>query len=53
MDRYAEKYPDRVAIIWEGDDPTEHIKITYKELLEQVCQTANSLKKLVLRRVIE
>ena len=50
VDRYAEKYPDRVAIIWEGDDPTEHIKITYKELLEQVCQTANSLKKIGIKK---
>ncbi len=50
VDRYAEKYPDRVAIIWEGDDPTEHIEITYKELLEQVCKTANSLKKIGIKK---
>ena len=50
VDRYAEKYPDRVAIIWEGDDPTEHIEITYKELLEQVCQTANCLKKIGIKK---
>ena len=24
VDRYAEKYPDKIAIIWEGDDPEEH-----------------------------
>jgi len=35
---------DRVAIIWEGNDPSEVRNITYKELLDQTCKFANVLK---------
>ena len=30
VDRHAKKNPDRVAIIWEGDEPKDTKKITYK-----------------------
>ncbi|PPR46022.1 MAG: Acetyl-coenzyme A synthetase [Alphaproteobacteria bacterium MarineAlpha5_Bin8] len=46
IDRYAENDPDRIAIIWESDDPNVSKKITYKELLDNVCKTANALKKI-------
>ena len=46
VDRHAEKDPNKIAIIWEGDDPNVSKKITYKELLENVSKTANVLKKL-------
>lgn len=32
LDRHLEKRGDQVAIIWEGNDPSENKKITYKEL---------------------
>ena len=35
---------DRVAIIWEGNDPSETKKYTYKQLLDEVCKFANVLK---------
>ena len=35
---------DRVAIIWEGDDPADHQEITYRQLHEQVCKFANALR---------
>ena len=35
---------DQVAIIWEGNDPSEVKKVTYKELHAQVCKFANVLK---------
>ena len=35
---------DQVAIIWEGDNPNDDAKITYRELHEQVCRLANVLK---------
>ncbi len=35
---------DRVAIIWEGDDPSEERHITYSELLAEVCRFANVLR---------
>lgn len=44
VDRWAEMFPDRLAIVWEGDEPTNTQKITYKQLLQEVCQVANLLK---------
>ena len=44
IDRHLEKRGDQVAIIWEGDEPTDDKKITYKELHEQVCRLANAMK---------
>ncbi|HSR72554.1 MAG TPA: acetate--CoA ligase, partial [Kiloniellales bacterium] len=35
---------DDTAIIWEGDDPSEHKIVTYGELHERVCRLANALK---------
>ena len=45
LDRHLESRGDQVAIIWEGDDPNEDRKITYKELHEEVCKFANVLKE--------
>ncbi|MCK9553142.1 acetate--CoA ligase [Aquamicrobium sp.] len=45
IDRHLEKRGDQVAILWEGDNPSEDRKITYKELHEQVCRLANVMKK--------
>ncbi|MBX3523365.1 MAG: acetate--CoA ligase [Xanthobacteraceae bacterium] len=44
IDRHLEKRGDQVAIIWEGDEPTDDKKITYKELHAEVCRWANVLK---------
>ncbi len=44
VDRHLEKRGDQVAIIWEGNEPTEDRSITYRELHEQVCRFANVLK---------
>ena len=44
IDRHLEKRSDQVAIIWEGDDPKQDKKITFRELHEQVCKLANVLK---------
>jgi acetyl-CoA synthetase len=44
IDRHLEKRGDQVAIIWEGDDPTQDEKITYRQLHERVCKFANVLK---------
>ena len=37
---------DKIAILWEGDEPDECRKITYTELHTEVCRTANALKEL-------
>ncbi|EPA7430077.1 acetate--CoA ligase [Pseudomonas aeruginosa] len=44
LDRHLEERGDQLAIIWEGDDPSEHKNITYRELHEQVCKFANALR---------
>jgi len=45
LDRHLEKRGNQIALIWEGNEPTEDKKFTYKELHEQVCKFANVLKK--------
>jgi len=50
IDRHALKNPDRIAIIWEGDDPSQSIKITYKELKEKVCKYSNVLKEVGIKK---
>jgi acetyl-CoA synthetase len=44
VDRHLPKRAQEIAIIWEGDDPTESRKITYAELHVAVCRMANVLK---------
>ena len=44
VDRHLVKRGDQTAIIWEGDDPTQSKRITYRELHAEVCRFANVLK---------
>ena len=46
LDRQLAKRGDKVAIIFEGDDPANSRKITYRELHAEVCKFANTLKHL-------
>ena len=50
IDRHIEKSGDKVAILWEGDDPADTKKITYKELLTEVCRFSNGLKSLGINK---
>ena len=50
IDRHIEKSGDKVAILWEGDDPADTKKITYKELLIEVCRFSNGLKSLGINK---
>ncbi len=44
LDRHLEQRGDKVAIIWEANDPAkESQKITYRELHEKTCRFANLL----------
>ncbi|XP_053239525.1 acetyl-coenzyme A synthetase 2-like, mitochondrial isoform X1 [Podarcis raffonei] len=45
LDRYAQHSPERVALIWEKDEPGTEEKVTYRELLDMTCRLANTLKK--------
>jgi acetyl-CoA synthetase len=44
IDRHLDNRADQVAIIWEGDDPKDDKKITYRELHDEVCRMANILR---------
>ena len=50
IDRHAKSSPNKIAIIWEGDDPNETRKITYKDLLVHVSKAANVLKKIGVKK---
>lgn len=44
VDRHLEKRANQTALIWEGDNPQDSKKWTYKELFQEVCKLANVLK---------
>jgi len=44
LDRHLETRGDKVALIWEGDDPSESRSLTYKDLHREVCRFANVMK---------
>lgn len=51
LDRHLESRGNQTAIIWEPNDPKDKAKhITYKELHSKVCQTANMLKNLGVKK---
>ncbi len=50
LDRHLATRGDQVAIIWEGDSPTDDRKITYKELHAAVCKFANALKNIGVKK---
>ena len=45
IDRHLDNRGDQTAIVWEGDDPSEHKKISYKELHEHVSKMGNVLRQ--------
>lgn len=50
VDRHAFKDPNRVAIIYEADEPNEGRTLTYSELLREVCRTAWVLKQMGVKK---
>ena len=50
IDRHLEKNGDKVALIWEGDEPGNSKEITFKELHSEVCKFANILKMLEIKK---
>ncbi|KAI8989529.1 acetyl-coenzyme A synthetase [Pilobolus umbonatus] len=50
IDRHVLNNPEKVAIIYEADEPNQSRNITYGELLRSVCQMANVLKNLGIRK---
>jgi len=50
LDRHLKERGDKVAILWEGDEPDQIRKITYQQLHEEVCKAANALTELGLKK---
>jgi len=50
IDRHLEKRGDQTAIIWEGDEPDQDLKINYRNLHEAVCRLSNALKARGVRK---
>mmetsp|Transcript_7867 Transcript_7867/g.13789 ORF Transcript_7867/g.13789 Transcript_7867/m.13789 type:complete len:659 (-) Transcript_7867:104-2080(-) len=44
VDRHAEVAPERTAIVYEGDEPTDTKKVSFGELLQETCRMANLYK---------
>ena len=50
VDRHADTTPDKIAIIWEGDDPSQSKTFTYKDLKLEVSKFANALKNMGVQK---
>lgn len=50
VDRHAERNPKKIALIWQGEELDDYQYISFKQLQEEVCKFANTLKKLGLTR---
>ena len=50
LDRHLDQRGDQTALIWEGNEPTEQRKVTYRELHADVCKFANVLKSLGVQK---
>ncbi|MGB1402342.1 MAG: acetate--CoA ligase [Porticoccaceae bacterium] len=44
IDRHLASRADQIALIWEGDEPSDDKKITYAELHDNVCRLGNVLR---------
>ena len=50
LDRHLAERGDKTAIIFEGDDPNESRRISYRQLHAEVCQFANALTHLGVQK---
>nr|WP_231462931.1 acetate--CoA ligase [Sphingomonas sp. URHD0057] len=50
LDRHLPEHADRVALIFEADEPGEGRNVTYRELHEETCRFANLLKQRGIKR---
>jgi len=50
IDRHLKDNPDKVAVIWEGDNPNDSKELTFQELHDEVCKFANVLKDLGVKK---
>ena len=50
IDRHLKDNPDKIAVIWEGDNPNDSKELTFQELHDEVCKFANVLKDLGVKK---
>ncbi|XP_027139886.1 acetyl-coenzyme A synthetase 2-like, mitochondrial isoform X2 [Larimichthys crocea] len=50
LDRHVHTCPEKVALIWERDEPGSEVKVTYRQLLEMTCRLGNLLKRRGVKR---
>jgi acetyl-CoA synthetase len=50
LDRHLERRGDQVALLWEGNEPGEDGKLTYRQLHGEVCKFANVLKSFGIKK---
>ncbi|XP_038547870.1 acetyl-coenzyme A synthetase 2-like, mitochondrial, partial [Micropterus salmoides] len=50
LDRHVHTCPERVALIWERDEPGSEVKVTYRQLLEMTCRLGNLLRRRGVKR---
>ncbi len=51
LDRHIKDRGDQTAILWEPNEPNDPVrKISYKQLLDEVCQCANALKSFGIKK---
>ena len=50
LDRHVANHPYKPAIIWEGDHPSQHKIISFKELHAEVCRLGNAMRRLGIKK---
>ncbi len=50
IDRHLPTRANKTAIIWEGDDSSRSLHLTYAQLHEKICRLANALKQLGVKK---
>jgi acetyl-CoA synthetase len=51
LDRQIDnKQSNDIALVWEGDEPDDIRKLTYEEVLRKVCQIANALLRMGVKK---
>ena len=50
LDRHLDERGNQTALIWEGNEPGQDSKMTYRQLHRQVCKFANALKTIGVQK---
>ncbi|MCX2559892.1 acetate--CoA ligase [Acetobacter farinalis] len=50
LDRHVRTQPDKVALLWQGQEAEQKESLTYRELHARVCRLANVLRRLGVKK---